>query len=214
MRPGKNAEEEEEEEEESDDVKQRGEASHQNVHVNGDRGVKEEEKEEEKKDKEEEEKEEHVAELTSHQVSEAQLDQEVAAEKETDTVTETKTQRQAEEGATTDPQPVSSTQVQAQEPAAVESEVQQEQAELCAPQASAEETDDDKSAHPDDECDESSAGDGQETVSESNTAVSSEVDVGEHAAEMNAASQKAFAPPANPPPPPNALKNSSEEEAR
>ncbi|XP_039658741.1 FK506-binding protein 15 isoform X2 [Perca fluviatilis] len=190
-------EEEEEEEEESEDVMQRQE-SVQNVHVNGERGVKEQEKEEE----------EHEAESDSHQVSETQVDREVAAEKETETVTESNAQSPPEAA---DLHPDSPTEPKLQETA--EPEVQQEQA-----GHQQNEKDTNKPADPGDEPDQSSPPeDGQETVSERNAAVSSEedkesVDDGEHVEEMHAASLKAFGPPANPPPPPSALPNSSGED--
>ncbi|XP_029295812.1 FK506-binding protein 15 isoform X2 [Cottoperca gobio] len=191
LRPNKKEEKgDEEEEEEGDDVKQRQE-SVQNVHVNGDREVKE--------------KEDHEAESDSHQVSETQMDEEVAAVKETETVTEsvTESQSQAEALQATDLNPVSSTEPNTQETA--ECEVQQV--------ISTEEKDPDKAADPEDEPDESAPPeDGEQTVSERNAAVSSEVDNREHDGEMHAASQKAFGPPANPPPPPNALPNSSGED--
>uniref|UniRef100_A0A8D0CRZ0 peptidylprolyl isomerase n=1 Tax=Sander lucioperca TaxID=283035 RepID=A0A8D0CRZ0_SANLU len=183
----KEEEAEEEEEEESEDVTQRQE----NVHVNGDRGVKEEEKEEV----------EHEAESESHQVSETQMDREVAAEEETETVTESNAQSPPE---ATDLNPDSHAEPKLQETA--ESEVQQEQA-----GRQQNEKDTNKSADPGDEPDQSSPpGDGQETVSERHAAVSSEedkesVDDGEHVEEMHAASLKAFGPPANPPPPPSAI---------
>ncbi|XP_076587173.1 FK506-binding protein 15 isoform X2 [Chaetodon auriga] len=198
----------EEEDQESDDVKQREETPHQNVHVNGEKGVKEEEKEEE----------EHVVESDSHQVSETQMDQGVAAEKETDTATESETQSQAEAVAATDLHPVSSTEVKLQETASSESEVQQEQeqAEHSVQESCAEVKDAKKSADPDDEPGESSPPENeQEAASEKNAAVSSEVDKEStadinHGGDVNAASQKTFGPPANPPPPP-ALQNSSGE---
>lgn len=189
-----------EEEDKSDDVKQREETHHQNEHVNGKREVKED----------------HVAELDFHQVSETQMDEEAMAEEETDTVTESKTQSQAEELTDTDLHPDLSTELKLQETAAVESEVHQEQAEHSVPETSAEEKATNKPADPDDDepGESSPCEDGQEAVSERNAAVSSEVDKesvddGEHVGEMNAASPKAFRPPANPPPPPSALQNSS-----
>ncbi|XP_051278238.1 FK506-binding protein 15 isoform X2 [Dicentrarchus labrax] len=274
LKSGKNEEKaEEKEEEESDDVKQRDEREetpHQNVHVNGEREVKEEEQ--------------HVAELASHQVGETQMDQEEAAEKEL------KTQSQAEGLAATDLHPVSSTEskpletevaeaevqskqaehsvpessteaevqskqaehsvpessteaevqskqaehsvpessteaeVQSKQAehsvpeSSTEAEVQLKQAEHSVPESSTEEEDTKKSADPDNKPDESSPPeDAQEPVSESSAAVSGgvdkeSVDDGERLGEMNAASQKAFGPPANPPPPPNALQNSSGED--
>ncbi|XP_078106433.1 FK506-binding protein 15 isoform X3 [Sander vitreus] len=194
-RPVKKEEEAEEEEEESEDVKQRQETV-QNVHVNDDRGVKEEEKEEV----------EHEAESDSHQVSETQVDREVAAEKET--VMESNAQSPPE---ATDLNPDSHAEPKLQE--TPESEVQQEQA-----GRQQNEKDTNKSADPGDEPGQSSPPeDGQETVSERDAAVSSEedkesVDDGEHVEEMHAASLKAFGPPANPPPPPSALLNSSGED--
>ncbi|XP_040011066.1 FK506-binding protein 15 isoform X2 [Xiphias gladius] len=207
--PKKEEKAKDQEEEESDDVKEREEKPHQNVHVNGERQIKEEEKEEE----------EHMAELDSHQISENQMNQEVAAVKEIETVTESKTQSQAEALQATDLHPVSSTERKTHEKAA-ESEVQQEQGEHSVPETTKETKDTNKSADPDDGPDESSPPeDGQETVSERNAAVSSEVDEetldnGEHVGGLNAASQKAFGPPANPPPPPNVLQNSSGEDTR
>ncbi|XP_035514553.1 FK506-binding protein 15 isoform X2 [Morone saxatilis] len=219
LKSSKNEEKaEEEEEEESDDVKQREEREekpHQNVHVNGEREVKEEEQ--------------HVAELASHQVGETQMDQEEAAEKEL------KTQSQVEGLAATDLHPVSSTESKPLETKAeaevqskqaehsgpdssTEAEVQSKQAEHSGPDSSTEEEDTKKSADPDDKPDESSPPeDAQEPVSESSAAVSGgvdkeSVDDGEQVGEMNATSQKAFGPPANPPPPPNALQNSSGED--
>ncbi|XP_018524829.1 FK506-binding protein 15 isoform X3 [Lates calcarifer] len=191
----KKEEAEEQEEKESDDVKQREERPHQNVQVNGERQVQEEEKEEE----------EPVAELDSHQVSEAQINQEVSVENETETVTELKTQSQAELSQATHHHPVLSTEQEPHGTAAAESEVQQEPGEHSVPK---------NPTDPDDGPDESSPPeDEQETVLERNAAMSSEVggeslDKGDHVGEMNAASQKAFGPPANPPPPPTALQNS------
>lgn len=160
-----------------------------------------------------------MAELDSHQISENQMNQEVAAVKEIETVTESKTQSQAEALQATDLHPVTSTERKTHEKAA-ESEVQQEQGEHSVPETTKETKDTNKSADPDDGPDESSPPeDGQETVSERNAAVSSEVDEetldnGEHVGGLNAASQKAFGPPANPPPPPNVLQNSSGEDTR
>ncbi|XP_056232583.1 FK506-binding protein 15 isoform X4 [Seriola aureovittata] len=186
----KEAEEaEEQEEEESDDVKRKKEKPHQNVHVNGERQVKEEEKEEEE--------EEHVAELDSHHISGTQMNQDVAAEIETETVTESKTQSQTEASQATDLHPASSTE---HKPQGTEFEVQQELGETT-PEP------EDKSADPDDGFDESSPPeDEQEPVSGKNNV--------EHEAEINTASQKAFGPPADPPPPPTALQDSSAEHAR
>nr|XP_046241602.1 FK506-binding protein 15 isoform X3 [Scatophagus argus] len=200
LRPSKNEEEgeEEEEEEESDDVQQREELPQTNIHVNGEREVKEDEKKEE----------EPVAELDSHQVSETQMDQEAAAEKETETITESQPQSKAEALAANDLHPVSSSELKSKETTVMEPEVQQEQAERS---VSTEEKDTNSSADPEDE-----PADGQESVSERNAAVSIEVhkesmDDGEHVGEMTAASQKAFGPPANPPPPPSAPQNSTGE---
>ncbi|XP_049906267.1 FK506-binding protein 15 isoform X4 [Epinephelus moara] len=196
----KEEEAEEEEEEETDDVKQRQETV-QSAHVNGDREVKEEEKEGE----------EHKAYSDSHKVSETQIDEGVAAEKETETVTKTQSQVEALED--TDLNPVSPSELKVEKTA--KSEEEQEQAGCSFPEISPEEKDTNRSADPDDKPDESSSTqDAQETVSERNAAVSSEVetesvDDGEHVGEMHAACQKAFGPPANPPPPPNALPNSS-----
>ncbi|XP_073322595.1 FK506-binding protein 15 isoform X2 [Pagrus major] len=209
LRQSKNEEEAEaEEEEENDDVKQREDAPHQNVHVNGEREVTEEEKKEE----------EHAVKSDSHQVSENQIEQDVVAEKETDKVTGPKTQSQEEASVSTDLYPVSSTELKPQETAAAESELHHEQADSSVPKTSTEEKDTSKSADPDDGPGQSSPPeDGQETVvSERNTAVSTEVvkenvDDGEHVGGMNAASKKAFGPPENPPPPPSTLPNSSEE---
>lgn len=210
QRPTKNEEEAEDEgEEQTDDVKQREETPHQNVHVNGEREVKEEAKEEE----------EHVAESDSPQVCESQVDQEVEAEKETEAVAESKTQSQAEALEDTDLHPVPSTEPKPQETAA-KSKAQQEQAEHSAPKTFTEKKDTSTSADPDVEPAQSSPPEaGQEPVSETNAAGSSEgdkesVDSGEHVGETNAASLKAFGPPANPPPPPNALQNSSGEDTR
>ncbi|XP_049434719.1 FK506-binding protein 15 isoform X1 [Epinephelus fuscoguttatus] len=196
----KEEEAEEEEEEETDYVKQRQETV-QSAHVNGDREVKEEEKEGE----------EHKAYSDSHRVSETQMDEGVAAEKETETVTKTQSEVEALED--TDLNPVSPSELKVEKTA--KSEEEQEQAGCSVPEISPEEKDTNRSTDPDDKPDESSSlQDAQETVSERNAAVSSEVetesvDDGEHVGEMHAASQKAFGPPANPPPPPNALPNSS-----
>uniref|UniRef100_A0A671YTP5 peptidylprolyl isomerase n=1 Tax=Sparus aurata TaxID=8175 RepID=A0A671YTP5_SPAAU len=209
LRQNKNEEEADaEEEEESDDVKQREEPPHQNVHLNGEREVTEEEKEEE----------EHDEKSDSHQVSETQIDQDVAAEKEANKVTESKTQSQEEASVSTDLHPVSSTELKPQETAAAETELQHELADSSVLKTSAEEKDTSKSADPDDGPGQSSPPeDGPETVvSERNTAVSTNVvkenlDDGGHVGGMNAAAQKAFGPPENPPPPPSTLQNSSEE---
>uniref|UniRef100_A0A671YVH7 peptidylprolyl isomerase n=1 Tax=Sparus aurata TaxID=8175 RepID=A0A671YVH7_SPAAU len=181
---------------------------HQNVHLNGEREVTEEEKEEE----------EHDEKSDSHQVSETQIDQDVAAEKEANKVTESKTQSQEEASVSTDLHPVSSTELKPQETAAAETELQHELADSSVLKTSAEEKDTSKSADPDDGPGQSSPPeDGPETVvSERNTAVSTNVvkenlDDGGHVGGMNAAAQKAFGPPENPPPPPSTLQNSSEE---
>lgn len=183
-----------------------------------------------KEEEEEEEEEEHNAhvnggreevreESDSHQVSETQTDQEVAAEKQTETATESKTQSQTEALEATDLSPVPPTEPKPQETA--ESEEQQEQAEHPVPEISTEEKDTNRSPNPDDEPEESSPPeeDGQETLSETSAAVTSEVDKesvddGEHVEEIHTAPQKAFRPPDNPPPPPNALPNSSGEDSR
>ncbi|XP_042344077.1 FK506-binding protein 15 [Plectropomus leopardus] len=192
----KEEEAEEEEEEESNDVRQQQETV-QNVHVNGDREVKEEEKEEE----------EHKAE--SHQVSETEMEEEVAGEKETESVTETQSQEELSED--TDLSPVSPSELKVQKTA--ECEGQQEQAGHSALENSPEETKISKCADSDDEPDESSPPeDGQDTVSERKDAVSGEVDDGELGGEQHAASQGAFGPPANPPPPPHAPPSSSGED--
>uniref|UniRef100_A0A671YVK0 peptidylprolyl isomerase n=1 Tax=Sparus aurata TaxID=8175 RepID=A0A671YVK0_SPAAU len=179
-----------------------------NVHLNGEREVTEEEKEEE----------EHDEKSDSHQVSETQIDQDVAAEKEANKVTESKTQSQEEASVSTDLHPVSSTELKPQETAAAETELQHELADSSVLKTSAEEKDTSKSADPDDGPGQSSPPeDGPETVvSERNTAVSTNVvkenlDDGGHVGGMNAAAQKAFGPPENPPPPPSTLQNSSEE---
>ncbi|TKS78016.1 FK506-binding protein 15 [Collichthys lucidus] len=210
LRPSKKEEEEEEEEEEESDVKQTEEMPHQNVHVNGEREVKEEE--------------EHVAESDSPQVCDTQEDQEVAAEKEKETVAVSQTQSQVEVVAASNLHPDLSAESKLQETVA-ESEAQQEQA-VPVPETSTEERDTNKSADSDDEAvDSSQPQDGREetvierkaTVIERKAAVSSEVakesvDDGEQVGEVNAASQKAFGPPANPPPPPHAVQNSSRED--
>lgn len=192
-RPSKKVESAEEEEEaESDDAKQKEEKSPQNVHVNGERGVREEEKEEE-----------HEAESKSHQLSEARAHQEVAAVKETETVTDLETQKQSEAVEATDP--VSST----------ESEVQQEQGERSVPQTSTEKKDSSQSAAPEDGPHVSSPAEvRQETQKESegNEVDKESVNNGEHQEETNSASQKPFGPPAHPPPPPNALQSSAGED--
>uniref|UniRef100_UPI0037E76F6C FK506-binding protein 15 isoform X2 n=1 Tax=Semicossyphus pulcher TaxID=241346 RepID=UPI0037E76F6C len=199
------SEEEAENEEESDDVKQREEISQQNVHLNGER---------------EEKKEEEEHEAYSHQVSESRKDQEVAAEKETETVTEYKTESQTETLEANDPQPVSTAETKPQETEAAapaECEVEEKQVEPPVSETSTEQKDT-RSADPEDGPDERSPpADRPETVSEIKAAASSEkdkdrVDDGEHVGEMNAAPEKAFAPPVNPPPPPNALQKSPGED--
>nr|XP_020454977.1 FK506-binding protein 15 isoform X2 [Monopterus albus] len=203
--PKKEEESEEEEEEGGDDVEQREERAHPKVHVNGESKVKEEEQKE------------HVAELETHQVGETQLNQEAAAE-ETKTVTESKMQSQTEEIQTTDLHPVSPAELIGQVMAAPESEVQQEQVDHSVPETSAEQEDTNKSTDPDDGPSVSLLPeDGQETLLERKAALSTEIDKEsvddrEHVGEMNADSQKAFAPPTNPPPPPNALQSSSGED--
>ncbi|XP_070690164.1 FK506-binding protein 15 [Pempheris klunzingeri] len=195
LRTSKNKEEVEEEE--SDHVKQREETPHQNEHVNGEREVKEQEGQ--------------ALDLDSNQVRETQMDQEVAAEKEKETVTD----EEALEAA--DLHPVLSAEPKPQETASVESKAEQEEAEHSASEASREERDTNRCAESDVEPDESPPPEaGQETVSDRSVAEGSEVneksaDDGEHAGEMNTASQEAYGPPANPPPPPNALQNSSGE---
>uniref|UniRef100_A0AAQ5Y163 peptidylprolyl isomerase n=1 Tax=Amphiprion ocellaris TaxID=80972 RepID=A0AAQ5Y163_AMPOC len=156
---------------------------------------------------------ENVADSGSLRVGEIQVDQSAATEKEAETVTESKTQSQAEASQATDLHSVSTTALQPQETAAAaESEVQHEQG-----QPSATETyEGNESTHPDDGPDTSlPPEDGQEAVSDSKAAVSTEVDP-ERAPvdEPNDAPQKAFGPPANPPPPPNMLQNNSGEDTR
>lgn len=191
-----------EDEEESDDVKQTEKELHQNVHENGEREDKEEEKEEET----------HVVEVAFKQVSEPQVNQKVASEEEAKTVSESETQSQAEPLQASDLHSVSS--------AGLKPEVEQEQGEHSIPETTTEQKDTIKSADPDDEPDENSSPEnGQETVSEPNASLNSKVarenvDNSEHVEEMNAASQKAFGPPANPPPPPNALQNNPGEDTR
>uniref|UniRef100_A0AAQ5ZGV5 peptidylprolyl isomerase n=1 Tax=Amphiprion ocellaris TaxID=80972 RepID=A0AAQ5ZGV5_AMPOC len=193
----------EEKEEESEAVKQSEEKPLQNVHVNGKKEAKQEENEDG----------ENVADSGSLRVGEIQVDQSAATEKEAETVTESKTQSQAEASQATDLHSVSTTALQPQETAAAaESEVQHEQG-----QPSATETyEGNESTHPDDGPDTSlPPEDGQEAVSDSKAAVSTEVDP-ERAPvdEPNDAPQKAFGPPANPPPPPNMLQNNSGEDTR
>ncbi|XP_030579634.1 FK506-binding protein 15 isoform X1 [Archocentrus centrarchus] len=206
-RPIKKEEEMEEEEEKSENVKQKAEKPHQNVHVNGEREVRKDEKEEE-----------HVADLDSHQVSDTLVGQEEAAEKETETGSEAKRTSQQEHSESTNIHAVATTEIESQDTvvvaaiAAPQCEVSQEEGQQAAPESSAEEKDVIKSLNLDERL---PPEDGQETVSERNAAVTSEVDVesmeenGEHEEEINAASQKAFGPPSNPPPPPSALQNSS-----
>ncbi|XP_054867665.1 FK506-binding protein 15 isoform X4 [Amphiprion ocellaris] len=201
LKPHKKEEEAEEKEEESEAVKQSEEKPLQNVHVNGKKEAKQEENEDG----------ENVADSGSLRVGEIQVDQSAATEKEAETVTESKTQSQAEASQATDLHSVSTTALQPQETAAAaESEVQHEQG-----QPSATETyEGNESTHPDDGPDTSlPPEDGQEAVSDSKAAVSTEVDP-ERAPvdEPNDAPQKAFGPPANPPPPPNMLQNNSGED--
>ncbi|XP_034451622.1 FK506-binding protein 15 isoform X1 [Hippoglossus hippoglossus] len=206
---------EEQEEEASDDVKQREEKPRQNVHVNGERQVKEEE--------EEEKEEEHEAELDSHHVSETQMNQDIGQE-ETETSTESKTQSQSETLQATDLHPVSISEGSLQEPAAeeaaaetaaaaaaAESEGQQEQGEPPVPESPTESRDSNKSAHPDDGSDQSSApDDGQESAAESSEVDKENIENNrEDVEEKNAAPEESFGPPANPPPPPDTLQNSS-----
>uniref|UniRef100_A0AAQ6AN90 peptidylprolyl isomerase n=1 Tax=Amphiprion ocellaris TaxID=80972 RepID=A0AAQ6AN90_AMPOC len=203
LKPHKKEEEAEEKEEESEAVKQSEEKPLQNVHVNGKKEAKQEENEDG----------ENVADSGSLRVGEIQVDQSAATEKEAETVTESKTQSQAEASQATDLHSVSTTALQPQETAAAaESEVQHEQG-----QPSATETyEGNESTHPDDGPDTSlPPEDGQEAVSDSKAAVSTEVDP-ERAPvdEPNDAPQKAFGPPANPPPPPNMLQNNSGEDTR
>lgn len=205
LRPHKKEEEEaeEEKEEESEDVKQSEEEPLQNVHVNGKKEAKQEEKEEE----------ENVADSGSLRVGEIQVDQDAATEKEAETVTESKTQSQAEASENTDLHSVSTTALQPPETAA-ESEVQHEQGQPSAPETH----EGNKSTHSDDGPDKTlPPEDGQESVPDSETAVSTEVDperAGDRAPveELNDAPQKAFGPPTNPPPPPNTLQNNSGED--
>ncbi|XP_060927030.1 FK506-binding protein 15 isoform X1 [Limanda limanda] len=196
--PKKEEDAEEQEEEASDDVKQSEEKPHQNVHVNGERQVKEEEKEEE-----------HEAELNSYHVSETQMNQDIGQE-ETETSTESKTQSQSETLQATDLHPVSfsegSLQEPAEEAAAAESEGQQEQGEQPVPESPTESRDSNKSAHPDDGSDQSSASDdGQESAAESSEVDKENMDNREHVEEKNAAPEESFGPPANPPPPPDTI---------
>uniref|UniRef100_A0AAX7TUQ1 peptidylprolyl isomerase n=1 Tax=Astatotilapia calliptera TaxID=8154 RepID=A0AAX7TUQ1_ASTCA len=194
---------EEEEKEEVENVKQE-EEPHQNVHINGETEVRKEEEEEE-----------HVADSDSHQVRETREDQEEAAE---ETVCESNTTTQAEHSQSTDIHPVSTTELESEEltitaaPVA-ECEVQEEEGQQPAPESSAEDKDTSKSLDPD----ERSPDDGQDAVSETNAAVTSEAcvdsveDDGEDVGEKNAASHKAFGPPSNPPPPPSELQDTSGE---
>uniref|UniRef100_A0A3P8QGA9 peptidylprolyl isomerase n=1 Tax=Astatotilapia calliptera TaxID=8154 RepID=A0A3P8QGA9_ASTCA len=163
----------------------------------------------------EEEEEEHVADSDSHQVRETREDQEEAAE---ETVCESNTTTQAEHSQSTDIHPVSTTELESEEltitaaPVA-ECEVQEEEGQQPAPESSAEDKDTSKSLDPD----ERSPDDGQDAVSETNAAVTSEAcvdsveDDGEDVGEKNAASHKAFGPPSNPPPPPSELQDTSGE---
>ncbi|XP_059193194.1 FK506-binding protein 15 isoform X2 [Centropristis striata] len=189
-------EEQEKEEEESGDLKQRQDTA-QNVHLNGNREVEEKE---------------HEVESDSHQVSETQMDEEVATEKETEKGIESKAQKQAEALEATDHTLVSPTELKLQDTA--ESKVQQEQEVHSVPQISTEKTDTNNFTDPDDAPDESSPPeDGQETMSERTSALTSEVDKEiandeEYVRETHAASQEAFGPPANPPPPPTTKPNS------
>ncbi|XP_069378932.1 FK506-binding protein 15 isoform X2 [Paralichthys olivaceus] len=200
--PKKEEDTEEQEEEASDDVKQREEKPHQNVHVNGERQVKEDEKEEE---------EEHEAELDSHHVGETQVNQDISAQEETGTLTESKTQSQSETLQATDLHPVSSSEGLRQDPAAAaESEEQQEQGEHPVPESPTESRDSNKSAPADDGSDQSAApDDGQERAAESSEVGKENMDKREHVGEINADPEKAFGPPANPPPPPDTVQNSS-----
>uniref|UniRef100_A0A665W484 peptidylprolyl isomerase n=1 Tax=Echeneis naucrates TaxID=173247 RepID=A0A665W484_ECHNA len=181
----KKEEAEEHEDEESDDVAQREEKVHQNEYVNGERHVKEEEKEEE-----------HVAELSSQELCEIRMNQEVAAEKEVETA-ESKIQSQTKDLQDTDLHPVPSTEARHHE-----SEVQQEPREIPTEEKSS------QFADPDNKLDESSPHeDGQRPVLDKNDAdVPNEVDNVEHVG------GKAFGPPANPPPPPKAQQDSTGEE--
>lgn len=180
------------------------EEPHQNVHINGETEVRKEEEEEE-----------HVADSDSHQVRETREDQEEAAE---ETVCESNTTTQAEHSQSTDIHPVSTTELESEvltitaAPGA-ECEVQEEEGQQPAPESSAEDKDTSKSLDPD----ERSPDDGQDAVSETNAAVTSEAcvdsveDDGEDVGEKNAASHKAFGPPSNPPPPPSELQDTSGE---
>lgn len=99
-----------------------------------------------------------------------------------------------------------------------ESLVQQEQPEESVVETSAEETS--SPVDPNRETSESSQCEGQqETVSEQDAAVSTEVEKvciedGMLVGEKNATCPKAFGPPPNPPPPPNPVQNSSEMDTR
>lgn len=185
LRPG--TDEEEEEEDKSDDVKQRQETSNQNV--NGER------------------EEESVAESDSHRVDEVE-EEEVEVEVE-ETVTELVPQTQEEESDLH----ANNAEHRVREREA-ECLVQQEQLEGSVVETSAEETS--SPVDPNKETSESSQCEGQqETVSEQNAAVSTEVEKvciedGMPVGEKNATCPKAFGPPPNPPPPPNPIQNSSE----
>nr|XP_040051841.1 FK506-binding protein 15 [Gasterosteus aculeatus aculeatus] len=209
------------EEEESADVKGRQETV-LNVHMNGDKGVREEKHNE----------------ADSVPVSETQMDQEGAAEKETETLTESKTQSQTEALEVTEPKPEETVESEVLRETAesevlretaesevlretaesevlretaesevlretAESEVLRETAESEVLRETAEsevlrETAESEVLRETAESEVSMEGkppdDGQETVLEIN---------GDQEEEMHGASQKAFGPPTNPPPPPN-----------
>lgn len=189
LRQSKNKEEEEENKKEG--LKQ--ETSPQNVHVNGEREVKQEQ----------------VAEHDSQGVSETQMG------RKTEPLMESKIQSLELMSADVHPDNTElKLQEAAAEPSAADPELEQEQPEHSAPETSTEEKAPNRSTDPDNESAESLlCEDEQETVSEA-TVVSNEVgkdcvDDGENVEENNAAFLKAFRPPANPPPPPNVHQNSS-----
>ncbi|XP_041643180.1 FK506-binding protein 15 isoform X2 [Cheilinus undulatus] len=198
QKPKKN-EEDAKKERESEEVRPREETSQQKVHVNGERQEKKEEDEHESK---------------PIKVNESVKDQEVSKEKQEETDKET----QAEILEKTDPKGSPTSEPKRTEtPAVAESEVQEKQKELCVPENSTEEKDKNTSAHLDDEPDERSPpADREESVSEVEAEVSSDMkeslEEGEREEEIKAASQNALSPPVNPPPPPNAPQKSSGED--
>lgn len=154
-----------------------------------------------------------MAELESHQLSDVHVgqiaDQEVLIEQETPVVPESVTsQNKSESLEATNQHPDSTTQskLQGEEAPATDLKLEQEQEAHSVDENCTEKKDSSECTNLDDGHDQTSPSKGNDA--ESKKVHEDSVDDGDHVGEINAASQKAFGPPANPPPPPNALQDS------